>query len=94
MTRTREEGALSSQQRIALENATFVPARERARISLAMPRAFRWPADNDAAIDDKLKALVNATLASTSSFVLFDNATRTQVDFPAGWEELKVASVN
>lgn len=92
MSRLLTDGSLSSQEQVRLSYPTFLPARQRARIALEIPSAFNWPADNDPAFQDRLRDLVNQKLAEVQAFVLFDQADRFQIEFPSGWQELKIAS--
>ena len=92
MSRLRTDGSLSSQEQVRLSYPTFLPARQRARIALEIPSAFNWPADNDPAFQDRLRDLLNQKLAEVQAFVLFDQADRFEIEFPSGWQELKIAS--
>ena len=92
MTRLRADSSLSSQQQVRLSYPTFLPARQRARVALEILSPFSWPAENDAVFQDKLKDFVNQRLNDAQSFVLFDQADRFQIEFPSGWQELKLAS--
>jgi hypothetical protein len=92
MGRLRADGSLSSQQQVRLSYATFLPARQRARVALQIPAPFGWPADNDPAFQDKLRDFVNQKLTDVQAFVLFDQADRFDIEFPSGWQELKLAS--
>jgi hypothetical protein len=92
MGRLRADGSLSSQEQVRLSYPTFLPARQRARVALEIPSSFSWPAGNDPAFQDKLRDLVNQKLAEVQAFVLFDQADRFEIEFPSGWQELKIAS--
>lgn len=92
MTRLRADSSLSSQQQVRLSYPTFLPARQRARVALEILSPFSWPAENDAVFQDKLRDFVNLRLNDAQSFVLFDQADRFQIEFPSGWQELKLAS--
>jgi hypothetical protein len=94
MTRLRADGSLSSQQQVRLSYPTFLPARQRARVALEVLAPFAWPAENDAVYQDRLRDLVNQKLVDAQSFVLFDQADRFQIEFPSGWQELKLASAS
>jgi hypothetical protein len=94
MTRLRADGSLSSQQLVRLSFPTFLPARQRARVALEILSPFGWPAENDPAFQDKLRDFVNQRLADAQAFVLFDQADRFQIEFPSGWQELKIASAS
>ena len=93
MTRLRADGSLSSQQQVKLSYPTFLPARQRARVALEILSPFSWPGETDAAFQDKLRDFVNQRLADAQSFVLFDQPDRFQIEFPSGWQELKLASI-
>ena len=92
MTRLRADGSLSSQQQVKLSYPTFLPARQRARVALEILSPLGWPGENDSAFQDKLRDFVNQRLAEAQSFVLFDQSDRFQIEFPSGWQELKLAS--
>jgi hypothetical protein len=92
MTRLRADSSLSSQQQVRLSYPTFLPARQRARVALEILAPLGWPAENDAAYQDKLRDFVNQRLVDAQSFVLFDQTDRFQIEFPSGWQELKLAS--
>lgn len=92
MSRLRTDGSLSSQEQVRLSYPTFLPARQRARVALQIPSSFSWPADSDPAFQDKLRDLVNQKLTEVQAFVLFDQADRFAIEFPSGWQELKIAS--
>jgi hypothetical protein len=94
MTRLRADGSLSSQQQVRLSYPTFLPARQRARVALEILSPFGWPAENDAAFQDKLRDFVNQKLQEAQAFVLFDQTDRFQIEFPGGWQELKLASAS
>lgn len=92
MSRLRADGSLSSQQLVRLSYPTFLPARQRARVALEVPALFNWPGDNDPAFQDRLRDFVNQKLVDVQAFVLFDQGDRFDIEFPSGWQELKLAS--
>lgn len=92
MSRLRTDGSLSSQQPVRLSYPTFLPARQRARVALEVPAPLNWPAENDPAFQDKLRDFVNQKLTDVQAFVLFDQPDRFDIEFPGGWQELKLAS--
>ena len=94
MTRLRADASLSSQQQVRLSYPTFLPAQQRARVALEIPAPFGWPADSDPAFQDKLRDFVNQKLVDAEAFVLFDQADRFEIEFPNGWQELKMASAS
>ena len=91
MSRLRADGSLSSQQRVRLSYPTFLPAQQRARVALEILSAFSWPADGDPAYQNRLRDFVNQRLIDVGAFVLFDQADRFEIEFPSGWQELKMA---
>ena len=92
MSRLRADGSLSSQQQVRLSYPTFLPARQRARVALEVPAQFAWPDDGDSAFQDRLRDFVNQKLLDVQAFVLFDQTDRFEIEFPSGWQELKLAS--
>jgi hypothetical protein len=91
MSRLQSDGSLSSQEDIRLSYPTFLPAGQRARISLQLTHALEWPPDNDPTLADKLRDFVNQELADVQEFVLFDQTNRRQIEFPRGWQRLTLA---
>lgn len=92
MSRVKPDGSLSSQEQIHLSYPTFLPARQRARIALEIAHSFVWPVESDPQFQDKLKEFFNQRLADVQGFVMFDQAGRFQIEFPAGWREFRVAT--
>lgn len=92
MTRLRADGSLSSQQGVRLSYPTFLPAQQRARVALQIQSPFGWPAENDPVYQDKFRDFVNQRLLDVRAFVLFDQSDRFEIEFPSGWQELKLAS--
>lgn len=93
MSRLRVDGSLSSQQQVRLSYPTFLPARQRARVALEVRSPFSWPVDGDPAYQDKLRDFVKKKLVDVQAFVLFDQADRFDIEFPSGWQELRMTSV-
>ena len=94
MTRLKSNGSLSSDIAIELDHSVFVPARNRTRVSLQSTQSFSWPSgmlagQMGAANQDKFRALVAQQVGNFSGFVLFDQATHTQIELPGGWQELQ-----
>jgi hypothetical protein len=92
MSRLRADHSLSSQEDIRLGYPTFLPAGQSARIALELRHPFSWPAENDPAMQSKLKEFVNQRLVEVEAFVLFDQADHYQIEFPSGWQELRLAA--
>jgi len=83
MSRLRSSGSLVANEQARLSSTAFVPARNRARIALALTQPFPWPAQRDAAADEAIRQLVTGEMAPLSAFVLFDEAKRYQIELPA-----------
>jgi hypothetical protein len=92
MCRLKSDGSLSSQEDVRLSNATFLPARQKARVALELRHTFGWPADADPESQDRMRDFVNQRLSGVDEFVLFDQPDRVQIEFPRGWQELQLAS--
>jgi hypothetical protein len=81
-------GGLSQEEPVRLSYPAFLPARQSAQIAIEITQPFAWPAEDDAAYDDKLRDFVKERLANVEEFVLFDEASRCHVELPGAWEEL------
>lgn len=93
MSRLRGNGSLSSDQQVSLDSAAFVPARDRTRISLEVNHPFNWPAQRDAAADHEVRQFVSDEVAGLRGFVLFDQATRYQIELTTVSPELQQSAV-
>jgi hypothetical protein len=80
MSRLQPSGSLSSDQQVSLDSAAFVPAKNRTRISLRVNHPFDWPAQRDTAAERQLRQFVADEVAGLQGFVLFDQATRYQIE--------------
>jgi hypothetical protein len=94
MTRLKSNGSLSSDIGIELDHSVFVPARNRTRVWLQSTQSFSWPSgmlagQMGAANQGKFRALIAQQVGNFSGFVLFDQATHTQIELPGGWQQLQ-----
>ncbi len=89
MSRLEPSGSLSGDQQISLDTNAFVPAKNRTRIAIEMSRAFNWPSQRDAAAERQIRQLVADEVAGLEDFVLFDQATRYEIDLAAASPELQ-----
>jgi hypothetical protein len=94
MSRLQQNGSLSGDETISLDSAAFVPARNRTRIALEISHAFDWPAQSDAAAERQVRQFVADQVAGVEGFVLFDQATRYQIELAATSPELQQASTS
>lgn len=92
MARLRPDHSLSAQQNVHLAYATFLPARQQARVALEIGRPFYWPDENDPLLQDKLRDFVHQELGEVEGYVLFDQTNRCEIEFPSGWRALHLAS--
>jgi len=90
MNRLQPSGSLSSDQQINLDANAFVPAKNRTRIGIEISRAFAWPPTRDAAAERQIRQLVADQVAGLEGFVLFDQATRYEIDLAAASPEFQV----
>ena len=88
MSRLKGDGSLSQEESIHLSYPVFLPARQRARLAIEISQAFPWPRD-DSHYEEKLKEFVKQRLSDVRGFVLFDEASHSQIDLPAAWPELQ-----
>lgn len=87
MSRLKAGGTLSGDEQISLDSAAFVPARNRTRIVLELNHAFNWPGQKSVYAERMFDQLVMNDVAGVTGFVLFDQANRYEIDFPAAWPE-------
>lgn len=88
MSRLKRDGSLSQEESIHLSYPVFLPSRQRARLAIEISRAFPWPRE-DSHYEEKLKEFVKQRLGDVRGFVLFDEASHSQIDLPAAWPELQ-----
>jgi hypothetical protein len=94
MSRLQPNGSLSADQQVSLDSAVFVPAKNRTRISVEVNHPFDWPAQKDAAAERQLRQFVADEVSGVQGFVLFDQATRYQIELATTSPELQRAPVS
>jgi hypothetical protein len=94
MSRLQPSGSLSSDQQVSLDSAAFVPAKNRTRISLEVNHPFEWPTQRDAAAERQLRQFVADEVSGLQGFVLFDQATRYQIELATTSPESQRAPVS
>ena len=92
MSRLKSGGALNAEEPVTLDSEAFVPARHRTRIALAVNHLFSWPGQGSAYAERQFNQLVAGDVAGVAGFVLFDQANRYEIDFPAAWPEIHASS--
>jgi hypothetical protein len=80
---------LSQEEPIRLGYPAFLPAGQSARIAIEITQTFRWPQEDDPLYVSRLRDFVKERLANTREFVVFDEASRCQIELPSAWEELQ-----
>jgi hypothetical protein len=87
MSRLKPGGSLSPDRQVRLDSDAFVPAGNRTRVALEMNDAFDWPTKRDSAAEREVRKFVADEVAGLDGFVLFDQKTRYQIEFPAASPE-------
>ncbi len=91
LCRLKADGSLSQQEPLRLSYPVFLPAKQHARLAIETTEPFAWPIEEDPAYVDKLREFVKERLVNVGEFVLFDQASRTEVQLPGAWQELQEA---
>jgi hypothetical protein len=89
MSRLKSDGSLSQQDPMQLPYPVYLPARQKARISIELAHPFKWPSAGDSAPDDRFRDFVKQRLRNVAGFVLFDEADRCEVELPRAWDALE-----
>jgi hypothetical protein len=82
MGRLKATDSLSSDQPADIESGAFLPAGNRARVSIEVVEPFAWPSQKDAAAERSFRELVVGQVAGLRGFVLFDQTARYQIELP------------
>ena len=88
LSRLKADGSLSQEQALKLSYPVFLPSEQHARLAVEITQPFAWPSREDPAYLEKLREFVKRSLGGVSEFVVFDQATHTQLPLPGGWTEL------
>lgn len=92
MRRLKSDESLSQEESMRVKYPVFLPARQTARMLIEITKPFSWPEKDDPEVVGKLKDFVKQRLANAEGFVLFDEASRCQIELPGAWEELQAAA--
>jgi hypothetical protein len=92
MSRLKSSGALSGDEQVVLDSTAFVPARNRTRIALEVNHPFNWPGQRSSYAERTFDQLVTGDVAGVAGFVLFDQTSRYEIDFPAAWPDIRALS--
>jgi len=88
MSKLRSDGSLSQEEPVRLSYPVFLPARQHARMAIEISQPFTWPRE-DSHYEERLKEFVKQRLGGVRGFVLFDEASHSQVELPAVWPQLR-----
>jgi hypothetical protein len=92
MRRLKSDGSLSQEESVHVKYPVFLPAMQNARMVIEITKPFSWPEKEDPQVVAKLRDFVKQRLSNAEGFVLFDEASRCQVELPGAWEELQAAT--
>jgi hypothetical protein len=92
LSKLKTDGSFSQQEPVRLAYPVFLPAKQHARLALAITQPFNWPAEKDSGYLDKMRSFVRERLENVGEFVLFDQTNHWQLELPSGWEQLQEAS--
>ena len=88
MSKLKSDGSFSQEEPVRLSYPVFLPARQHARLAIEISQPFAWPKE-DSHYEEKLKEFVKQRLGGVRGFVLFDEASHSQVELPAVWPQLR-----
>jgi hypothetical protein len=96
MGRLKSNTSLKPEDSMQIDNSIFLLARNRMRISLEVNYSFNWPTQMfpgqvGPVTQEKFRSFVAGKTADLQGFVLFDEASRYQIELPGGWQELQPA---
>jgi hypothetical protein len=88
MGRLKSDRSLIAEEQIKLTSPAFIPARNRARITLGFTGPLQWPSQMNSASGNAFREFVAREVANLDGFVLFDGANRYQIELPGKWQQL------
>lgn len=83
MNRLQGNGSLTANDQASLQGDTFVPAGNRARVTLQVLHPFTWPSQQNTAAQRSFRDLVSSQISGLQAFVVFDQTERYQIELPA-----------
>lgn len=88
-TKLASGGGLSQEERVRLSYPVFLPARQSVRIAIEITQPFAWPVEDDPGYETRLREFVKGRLANAVEFVVYDEASRCQLELPSAWQDLQ-----
>jgi hypothetical protein len=95
MAKLEAERSLLRQERITIDRPFFIPAKQSVRLRIHVPNyGFKeiepdYNSKEHEKYIDQLIQYVNKDMGNLDGFVLYDNSTRYQINFPSGWKKKK-----
>jgi hypothetical protein len=95
--RLKTNGNLKPEDSIKLDRSIFLPARNRATLTLEVSYPFNWPTQMfpgqvGPITQEKFRSFVAGKVADLYGFTLLDEAAHYRIEFPNGWQELQPAA--
>jgi hypothetical protein len=93
----KSDGSLRAPDAVRIDDSVFLPARGHGQVALKASRPFNWPSQMvwgqvGPITQDRFRSLVNNEVSNVQEFVLFDQAARYKIEFPADWQVSTAAS--
>jgi hypothetical protein len=93
----KSDGSLRAPDAIRVDESIFLPARSHGHIALKANRPFNWPSQMVVGqvgpfTQEKFRSLVSNEVSNVQEFILFDQAARYKIEFPADWQASTAAS--
>jgi hypothetical protein len=87
----KSDGSLRAPDAMRLDGSVFLPAKSHGHFALKASRPFNWPSQMvlgqvGPITQDRFRSLVNNEVSNVREFILFDQASRYRIEFPADWQ--------
>jgi hypothetical protein len=87
----KSDGSLRAPDAIRIDDSVFLPAKSHGHFALKASHPFNWPSQMvlgqvGPITQDRFRSLVNNEVSNVQEFILFDQAARYKIDFPADWQ--------
>jgi hypothetical protein len=93
----KSDGSLRAPDALRIDDSVFLPAKSHGHFALKASRPFNWPSQMvlgqvGPITQEKFRSLVNNEVSNVQEFILFDQAARYKIEFPADWQGAASAS--
>ena len=91
MQKLKRQDSLVDGEGVLYDNPIFIPAKKKIRFSLRLDASFKENFHSNILKDDREKrskmiaAFANKEMANLNGFILFDEVSRYEIDFPRSW---------